>query len=180
MSNAHRAGYDDRMRRSRTSISLIAALACGCHEIRPDRAPLLPDGEHLPILNQVAGTYSREDRPMRLVIRDAAMLAQVPLVDVPVDFRKEMLLVITLGRRLSDQYRVQINRVWRDGGLLKVDYTVVAPDGNPPLAISSPFCIAVVPRCDLNVEGFSATIPVLKRRRVPELLQEQRDIPTRP
>mgnify|MGYP000156239434 CR=1 FL=1 len=113
---------------------------------------------------------------MRLVVRDAGMLAQVPLVDIPVDFREQMVLIITLGRRLSDQYAVRINRVYRDGPRLRVDYEVTAPPPDAPLVVSSPFCMAVVPRCDLNVEDFSPALP-LRRPRLPEALREQRDLP---
>jgi len=156
---------------------LLALLpAAGCHEPRPGGAPLPAPGEELPILHQVSGLHAHEDRPMRLAIRDAATLAQVPLVDVPVNFDEEMLLIVTLGRRLSDQYAVRIDRVWREGGLLKVDYELQVPPPDAPLSPSSPYCIAVLPRCDLNVEGFSPTIP-RRRGAMPEFLRSPRDLP---
>jgi hypothetical protein len=154
----------------------VAAGLTGCSEFNDRAAPLPAEGEELPILNQVAGTFSHEDRPMRLVIRDQALLSQVPLVDIPVDFRTQMLLVVTLGRRLSDEYQVQINRVWRDGPVLRVDYETRGPTADTPVVVSSPYCMAVVPRCDLNVDGFSATLPG-RRPRIPDILQEQRDLP---
>lgn len=92
---------------------------------------------------------------MQLVVRDQATLAQVPLVDVPVDFPKEMLLIVTLGRVTSNQYAVNIDRVWREGHQLRVSSTVTTPPPGSPLVLASPYCIAVVPRCDLNVAGFS-------------------------
>jgi len=117
------------------------------------------EGEDLPILHQVQGTHSHEMRAMQLVIRDAATFARVPLVDVPVDFSQEMLLVVTLGRVPSDQYRVGIDRVWREGHKLRVAATVVTPAPGAPLVIASPYCIAVVRKCGLNVEGFSPEPP---------------------
>ena len=152
------------------------SLIPGCNEFNDRLTPLPPDGDDLPIVHQVSGTFSHEDRPMELVIRDQELLSQVPLVDVPVDFRSQMLLVVTLGRRLSDKYAVRINRVWREGSVLRVDYQIDAPPPDAPVTVSSPFCIAVVPRCDLNVVGFSPTLP-RRRPRLPDALMEQRDIP---
>src|SRR5262249_49396754 len=152
--------YDVAMRnRRRFALFAVMGLTSACSELNDRAAPLPPDGDDLPIVNQVAGIHSHEDRPMRLVIRDQSLLAQVPLVDVPVDFHTQMLLVVTLGRCVSDQYQVQINRVWREGPVLKVDYQARGPSGEAPVTISSPYCIAVVPRCDLNVDGFAAALP---------------------
>ena len=96
---------------------------------------------------------------MQLVVRDTETLAQVPLGDVPVNFAEEMLLVVTLGRVTSDEYSVNIDRVWREGARLRVDVNVEAPESTGRVAMASPYCIAVVPRCDLNVADFSATVP---------------------
>lgn len=144
------------------SLSIASGLAWvlpGCHEARPTDLNMPAEGEDLPILHQVQGAHSHEMRAMQLVIRDAATFARVPLVDVPVDFSQEMLLVVTLGRVPSDQYRVGIDRVWREGHKLRVATTVVTPAPGAPLVIASPYCIAVVPRCGLNVEGFGPEPP---------------------
>lgn len=117
------------------------------------------DGEELPILRRVAGTHSHETRAMQIVVRDPAMLARIPLADVSVDFSEEMLLVVTLGRVTSDRFAVDITRVWREGGRLRTEVTVSAPAAGAPIAMASPFCIVVVPRCDLNVADFSPEPP---------------------
>lgn len=155
---------------------LVLVAMTGCTEPNARTLQRPADGAEIPILRQVSGRFGGPDRPMRLVIRDQATLAQVPLVDVPVDFANEMMLVVTLGRRMSDQYSVQITRVWRQGPELAVDYAVTAPSPDAPTAISSPFCIAVVPQCDLNVDGFSPIIP-RGRTSVPDVLQDSRDVP---
>lgn len=168
----------------RSSLARARAIGClgllclisGCAELNDRATPLPADGDELPIAHQVSGTFSHEDRPMELVIRDQELLSQVPLVDVPVDFRTQMLLVVTLGRRLSDKYAVRINRVWREGPMIHVDYQIDSPPAGSPVTVSSPFCIAVVPRCDLNVDGFSPTLP-RRRPRLPDALMEQRDVP---
>lgn len=120
---------------------------------------LPPDGEDLPILEQFSRPHSHETRPMQLVIRDPAMFARFPFQDVAVDFEHEMLLIVTLGRVPSDQYAVSIDRVWREGHKLQVTTTVQAPAAGAPLSMASPYCIAVIPRCDLNVVGFETTTP---------------------
>lgn len=141
----------------------ILTLAVGCHQGRFSSTPLPADGEELPILHKVHGVHSHETRPMQLVIRDAAAYAQLALADVPVDFEHEMMLVVTLGRVTSDQYLVDVARVWRERGQLRVETHVVAPPPGVPTVMSSPYCIAVVPRCDLNVAEFSVEPPVRTR-----------------
>ena len=74
-----------------------------------------------------------------------------------------MVLIVTLGRMPSDQYRVRIDGVRRDRGQLIADVRIVEPPANMPLAIASPFCVAVVPRCDLPVRGFSTRPPSRQR-----------------
>jgi hypothetical protein len=142
---------------------LLISGPSGCHEMRPLIRAAPAEGEDLPILHQVHGVHSHETRPMQLVIRDTETLAQVPLADVPVNFSDQMLLIVTLGRVTSDQYSVSIKRIWREGGRLRVDVEVAAPESFERIAMASPYCIAVVPRCDLNIAGFSAKVPVRVR-----------------
>jgi len=153
-----------RRHRSRIVPSLWGALGgllfavAGCHEGRVQSVKAPEDGEELPILRQSSGTHSHETRPMQLVVRDTEALAQVPLADVPVNFAEEMLLVVTLGRVTTDQCAVRIERVWREHGRLRVKVNVRSSGAAPPV-MASPYCIAVVPRCDLNVADFSAQPP---------------------
>lgn len=155
------------IRHPRTSNSLIAALllCSGLNCVPPDatirQEPA--DGEELPILSQVNRTHSHETRAMQLVIRSEAAMAKVPLEEIDVDFSRNMLLIITLGRVPSDQYQVRINRVVRRGGKLVVDATVVLPPDGAPLAPASPYCIAVVPQSELNVERFTPDPPTRER-----------------
>lgn len=131
----------------------------GCHEARVGMHELPADGEELEILRQTQGTHSHESRAMQLVIRDAATLARIPLVDVPVDFSKEMLLIVTLGRTPSDRFAVSIDRVYREGSRLRVETAVQYPPPNSPVAMAAPYCIAVIPKCDLNVANFNPEPP---------------------
>jgi len=131
----------------------------GCHEPARDFHPLPADGDDLPILRHIAGTHSHETRAMQIVVRDPAMLARIPLSDVSVNFAEEMLLIVTLGRVTSDRYAVDVSRVWREGGKLRAEVTITTPPPGSPVAMASPFCIAVVPRCDLNVSDFAPEPP---------------------
>ena len=147
----------------------------GCHEYPHGVRQVPLDGDDLPVLRRVAGTHSHETRAMQVVVRDAATLAQITIEDVPVDFSHEMLLVVTLGRVMSEQYAVNIDRVWRDGPTLRVAVTVVAPSPDAPVGVATPYCIAVVPRCDLNVAGFTpeppARIPAWQQSPLPSRSQ---------
>ncbi len=141
---------------------LLTMLAGGCQETSRSGMQF-QDGSQLPILQQTQGTRSHESRAMKLVIRDAQTLARVPIADVPVNFDKEMLLVVTLGQVMSDQYSVEIESLRRQGNKLVAETVVHQPRSAAPMVMASPYCIAVVPRCDLNVEGFDPHPPARVR-----------------
>ncbi len=108
------------------------------------------------------GTYSELHQPLRLVIRDAAGLAAIPVAEVPVDFSEQMVLVAALGAVPTEGYAVRITRVWREGHRVYVDVRVSQPQPggkSPRHALCAPYHIVVVPRSDLNVEGFSTRLP---------------------
>ena len=108
------------------------------------------------------GTYSDLHQPLRLVIRDSAGLAAIPVAEVPVDFRKQMVLVAALGAVPTEGYAIRITRVWRKEHRVYVDVRVTQPHpgGRPPRhALCAPYHIVVVPRSDLNVEGFYTRLP---------------------
>ncbi len=98
---------------------------------------------------------------MRIVARDAATLSQIPLADVPVDFRDQMVLIATLGPVRSDEYGIRITRVWREGKFIKTLIRVARPAGGQakPLVLASPYHVVIVPKSGLNVVGFSADVP---------------------
>lgn len=145
-----------------SAAALLLALG-GCHEYSGGMNEVPLDGEELPILRQVAGTHCHETRAMQVVVRDPATLAQITIEDVSVDFSREMLLVVTLGRVMSDQYGIHIDRVWRDGAKLRVAVAITSPPPGAPIGLSTPYCIAVVPRCPLNVADFAPEPPQRSR-----------------
>lgn len=137
--------------------------AAGC--TTTGQAGTMPDdrpSEELPILWEKTGAYSRLTRPVRLVVRDRASLARVPLTEVPVDFDSQMILIAGLGRTPSSDMGIRIARVWREGSRIRVQERRIHPgfdDGPPALDPASPWTVVVVPRSDLNVEGYSAYVP---------------------
>lgn len=156
-------GHRTAKRMAALALFVLATVGVGCTMNDAEFRELPADGAELPILRQVSRVHSHETRAMQVVVRNSAGLAKVPLEEIPVDFNKEMLLVITLGRVPSDQYRVQIDRVFREGGALQVEATIEEPGPGAPLAPASPYCIAVVPQCELNVINFLAEAPSRER-----------------
>ncbi len=122
---------------------------------RPDEEP-----EEFPILWERSGRYCDFTTPTRLVARNRAEMANCPISDVPVDFDKEMVLSVTLGRVFTDRLAIRIERVWREGSRIRVDvqtHKYGQPD-REQIRMSCPYHVVVVPRSDLNVaDGFSPT-----------------------
>ncbi len=134
--------------------------AAGCSQDRK-QPPAPAVAEDIPILWQHHGTYSNIARPLRVVARDADTLAQLPITEVPVDFRRQMVLVAATGPTTSDQIGIRITRVWKAGNRIRVQLRTMHPgdDKRGGIRRTSPYHIVVVPRSELNVEGFSATVP---------------------
>jgi hypothetical protein len=118
-------------------------------------------GEDLPILWEKSGSYSRFGRPARVLVRDRATLSQIPIADIPVDFHTQMVLVAALGPTPTSDYGVRITRVWREGSRVRAQEREIHPglsEGHG-LDPASPWTAVVVPRSDLNVQGYSVDIP---------------------
>ena len=129
----------------------------GAALFRGDPAPII---EEYPILYQKAGKYCGAKQEMRLVVRDQAHMAFVPVGDVPVDFSSQMVLFVTTGQVYAESYDIQIDRVWRQDQLVRVGVTKTYPQagetGYPHPC--SPYYLVVVPKSDMNVEGFATEI----------------------
>ena len=145
-------------------VSALASAVCGCAW---QEGPGASSGqgdlivEQMPILYQRGGTYCSMRSRARVVVRNKTQMALVPVADVPVDFGEQMVLFVTLGRVYSDRFAVRIERVWRQGRLIRVALTETYPapgEAGPPQPCS-PYYLVVVPRSDLNVEGFETEFP---------------------
>lgn len=135
--------------------------ACGCGS-SPSRAALeAPTAEDIPILWKKSGAYSRIARRVRVVARDHATLAQLPLTEIPVDFTSQMVLIAGLGPTPSSDQGIRIVRVWKEGTRIRVQERPIHPglDPTPGLTPASPWTVVVIPKSDLNVEGYAACVP---------------------
>lgn len=154
---------------SRTSAVLLplvpvvwsVLLAVGCHTPEPMSRQEPASGEDIPILWQKSGSHSRITRLVRVVARDQATLAQLPITEVPVDFDTQMVLIVGIGPTPADELGIRITRVWRQGSALRVQERRIHPGTEHSIGLEpgSPWTVAVVPRSDLNVEGFSTRVP---------------------
>jgi len=145
----------------KTVTALFLSLSCllvypGCTMV--ERRPLrFADGEDLPILWEKSGTYSRLTRPVQIVVRDRATLAQIPLAEVEVDFDTQMLLIAGLGPTMRSDLGIRIDRVWREGTRIRVRQIQVHPGLNGltgKMRLVSPWTMVSIPKCDLEVEGY--------------------------
>lgn len=139
---------------------VLGLLLAGCSMGPTTNLDLIADGEQFPVLREQIATFSTINRPLRLVIHDPGTLAMLPFDIGPVDFQTEMVLLAATGPTPSDGYAIRIRRVWRDGLRLRVRVETQFPPTDVPRAgrSASPYHLVVVPRSDLLVKGFAATV----------------------
>ena len=151
-------------------VTILAASLAGCSwdRLEPPRQSSA-SAQDLPILWSRSGTYSRLTRDVRLVIRDRATLAQVPICQIPVDFETQMVLLAGLGPTPNDDSGIRIKRVWRKGRHLHVLERQIHPGQRRDAGLrpASPWTAVVVPRVDLNVTGYTSQVPKELIGRVP-------------
>lgn len=136
----------------------LIALLSGCSTA--NSSPEIEKVE-MEISYEASGTYSRIGRPVRLLVRDQATLEQLPLGEVKVDFDQQMVLVAALGSTPTSDFGVRIVRVWQQGARLRVQERRIHPglDQEVGLHPASPWTLVVIPRSDLNVDGYSVQVP---------------------
>jgi len=135
--------------------------ACGCIEHTSRSARVTSVQEDIPILWEKSGTYSRIARRVRIVARDVAMLAQLSLAEIPVDFDTQMVLIAGLGPTPGSDQGIRITRVWKHGSEIRVQERRIHPgaDPTPGLRPGSPWTVAVIPKSGLNVKEYTAFVP---------------------
>jgi len=145
---------------------LLVPVCSGCAQ-RPAGAGAVLVRD-LPILWQTSGLHCGIRVPLRLVVRDEAHMVLLPIADVPVDFDRQMVLFVTPGLVPSSGYGVRIERVWQQGNVVKVSLRYLHPAQrvSQPFEPCTPYHLVVVPKSDLNVEGFVVEPPpdALRRR----------------
>ena len=112
-------------------------------------------------IRQVSETYSRLHQPIRIVIRDEATFAQLPLTEIDIDFETQMILLTGRGPTTADDIGIRIDRVWREGSLIRVLERRIHPgsEHEPGIAPASPWTMVVVPKSTLNVDRYTSWVP---------------------
>ncbi|HSA27471.1 MAG TPA: hypothetical protein P5159_13135 [Phycisphaerae bacterium] len=120
-----------------------------------------PQAEDIPILWQASGVYSHLTQRVRVVARDPAVLAQLPLTEVPVDFETQMVLVAGLGPTATNELGLRIERVWREGSTIRTQERRIHPGPELKAGVypASPWTVIIIPRSDLNVAGYTDSVP---------------------
>jgi hypothetical protein len=139
----------------------MALTAGGCSGQRSAEMRDAAAAEDIPILWQSSGTYSRISRRARILVRDPATLAQIPVTEIPVNFDTQMVLIAGLGPTPSGEQGIRIVRVWRQGSKIHVQERAIHPgaDRTAGLQPASPWTAVVIPKSDLNVDGYTTRVP---------------------
>lgn len=143
-------------------IPIVLGCISGCHSSYVEPTTVPSGIEELPILWQASGTYSRLTRAVRLVVRDPATLAQVPLCEVPVDFRSQMVLIPGLGPTARNDLGIRIQSVRQERSRIRVLERQIYPGDRPESGgphPASPWTVVVVPLSSSSVEGYSTRLP---------------------
>jgi hypothetical protein len=136
---------------------LIVALCAGCAGS--------PSTGELPVRNLAKGAFSALDTGGELVIRNRTEWSELWLKHarmqtgsaIPeVDFEREMVIAVTMGRRSTGGYGIEITRVKREGNGLRVEVTRTTPARGAMTiqALTAPFHFVAVPASDLPVSFF--------------------------
>jgi hypothetical protein len=156
------------------AVALAASLsASGCgEEPGPEPASGAPAGEEVGVLRAFppspSGGYATASQE---VLRDPAAWAaawkranahQAPVPAAPaVDFGKEMVALAALGERPSAGFGIEIVGARREGGSLRILYSVTepAPGGMSATVMTQPWHAVVLPRSDGPVEWVKYAAP---------------------
>ena len=133
---------------------LIVALCAGCAGS--------PSTGELPVRNLAKGAFSALETGGELVIRNRTEWSelwqnharvQTGTAIPEVNFEREMVIAVTLGRRSTGGHGIEITRVERTGNGLRVEVTRTAPARGAMTiqALTAPFHFVAVPASDLAV-----------------------------
>lgn len=139
------------------AVLLIVALCAGCAGS--------PSTGELPVRNLAKGAFSALETEGELVIRNRTEWSelwqnharmQTGTAIPEVDFEREMVIAVTLGRRSTGGYGIEITRVERMGNGIRVEVTRTAPAPGAMTiqALTAPFHFVAVPTSDLPVSFF--------------------------
>ncbi len=79
----------------------------------------------------------------------AALYKEINIADVPeVDFTKNNVIGLFLGQKSSGGYSIDVVSVKVTGDTAEVTIKEIAPAGMATMAITQPYCIALIPKTD--------------------------------
>ncbi len=145
------------------TVGVAALLLIGC---------LAPGGaDSFPMRALAKGAFSALLEPKEEVIKDKAQWEKVWAKHITstktsekapeVDFAKEMVIAVALGRRSTGGYKVDVTKVEEASGKLRIVVTKSSP---PPgamaiQALTAPFCFVAIPKSDLPPEFVDVSTP---------------------
>ena len=118
----------------------------------------------LPIRTLVKGAFSGIQEPTQQIIRDKTIWDKTwakhsanskTAGKMPeVDFSKEMVIFVTMGRKSTGGYSIQVTKVEPIGEKLRITVSRTAPPAGAMTiqALTAPFQIVAVPKSDLSPE----------------------------
>jgi hypothetical protein len=143
------------------SVSLTAAVLLGClSSVRADS---------LPLRVLAKGAFSGIQEPSQQVIKDKSALEMAwakhssggrGTGKLPeVDFTKEMVILVAMGRKNTGGYAIQVTKVEPVGDKLQISVQRTSPKpGSMAIqALTSPFQVVAVPKSDLTPEFVDAS-----------------------
>ncbi len=137
-----------------------AAAACGGRAVADPAVPSYPRvlrrGTHSPVTvakNIVARDQASYEAAWNQLFRGSPV-GNKPGPPPPVDFRKEMVLVVFMGQRNTGGYSVSVPKVEALGGklIVSVEEKSPAPDAILIQVLTAPYCLVAVPKSELPVE----------------------------
>jgi hypothetical protein len=139
-------------------LGIISQTACltGRTAVQVDETP-----QDVPILWERSGQDDRIQGSIRYVAYDEKALARLPLAEVPVDFRTQMVLIAAAGPFKTPDTQIRIKRLWTEGTRIRTHLEIIHPSQAPSTTLRRhcPWHVVVVPRSELNIEGFSTSLP---------------------
>ncbi len=135
--------------------TLAGMASCRFDDLRRD---FPAEHEAMEPLRERVGTFSNLSRRVKWVIHSPGELALMPVDVGPIDFEREMVVLVGMGPTPSPDYAVRLKRLVRDAGVLRAEIEYLyPPDGAAGSASpASPYHAVVMPRSDLRIEGFTA------------------------
>jgi len=97
------------------------------------------------------GAYSERETASNIIITSQGKLDEIYkelLIDsIPsVNFDENNVVALFMGRKSTGGYSITVNTVHVFGSEAQVNYITSAPDGMATMALSSPYCIAAIPK----------------------------------